>query len=474
MSPSSPSTTLLTLAVGALVLVSCHSLEGPARIESELAGAQEIDWMHSERELTVQDPLGLLDVGPEAFVEPPPTQPEPLVPVVLPQVFTDPTPRSLEFRAAPLSHAWRVLGETGGVNLVLKGAFDELVDISLPTTTLQSALEALARTFDCHVEIQGDLVVVTRDDPFSVRTEVLRLSSIPAAIVAPQLTELLGAESIIVNPERNVILVRGTAPQLAEVRAFVATVDRPDRQVHIEARILEISREDLEDLGIAINAQDISVDTNTATFVTSLLDPQSPVVASFTNHDSTLDYTLTALTRLVDLTVISRPRLIALNNTEAKLEIISEIPYVNATTSTEASGTSVSAQTIEEVEFKDVGLELTVTPTIQDHGLISLNVMQRISEQTGVFNEIPVVDSRNITTSFVVREGQTIAIGGITKNRRLETATGVPILMDLPLVGHFFRRDEDERRAMELVILMTPRLVDPLTAARLRRISDGR
>lgn len=468
----SRSPTAVRVALVAWLLSGCHSIEGPGRIEADVASRQDVDWATAESSLPIGGPHALMDVGDAAFRDPDPVQPTPRPLPPIPVVFDDPTPRALEFRGAPLSHAWRVLGETGGVNLVLKGAFGDVVDVSLPTTTLQGALEALARTYDCVVTLDGELVTVTRDDPFAVRTEVIQLSSIAAEIVAPQLQQLVGPDAIVVNPERNVVLVRGTADQLAEVDAFVRSIDRPDRQVLIEARILEISRDDLEDLGVAIDRQDVSIDGDTASFVSELLDPTSPVLATLTNEDGDLDVAITALNRLVDLTVLSRPRLVALDATEAKLEVISEVPYVNATTTTEASGTNVVGQTIQEVEFKDVGLELTVTPTIQDHGLISLTVIQRISEQTGTFQDIPVVDSRNLTTSFIVREGQTIAIGGISKNRRLETATGVPVLMDLPLIGHFFRRDEDARQSMEIVILMTPRLVDPLTAARLRRTSD--
>ena len=96
-----------------------------------------------------------------------------------------------------------------------------------------------------------------------------------------------------------------------------------------------------------------------------------------------------------------------------------------------------------------------------DGGLISLTVDQEVSEQTGVFQGVPIVDSRHITTGFLVRQGETIMIGGLLKDRHTDKADGIPLLMDIPLLGHAFRNDTTGTEQIELILMMTPWLVDP-------------
>jgi type II secretory pathway component GspD/PulD (secretin) len=155
----------------------------------------------------------------------------------------------------------------------------------------------------------------------------------------------------------------------------------------------------------------------------------------------------------------------ALHGHQAKLEIIKGVPYIQSTASTQSDAGNIGTQTVEEVEFKDIGLELSILPNIQHDGLVSLTLDQKVSVQSGVFNDIPVVQSRNIQTSFVIEEGETIMIGGIMEDSSQERIEGVPLLKDIPLLGHFFTNTHDEHRSTELVILITPRLVDPWSTA---------
>jgi type II secretory pathway component GspD/PulD (secretin) len=397
----------------------------------------------------------------EAEIPPDPVIPEP-EPEPVPLLVEDRTPFGFSLRDAELGHALLMLGEQAGLNVVLDGEFSEPVRMSLPGVRIQSALETLVRTYDCTLEVTDDIVIVRRQDPSALQSRVFILNSTAAIDVQTELSALAGEGAIVVvNAEANVVMVTAPASVLRDVEAYVAAVDRPDRQVLIEARILEIDRSDMLELGSAIARNDIRIDDWSADFVTSLLNPAPSVLAAAGNDSGSMDITLDMLRELVGLEILQRPRLVALQNNMARLEILSEVPYVETTTTTESNVSSIGAQTIEEVQFKNVGLELSITPTIQADGLVSLVVDQRVSVQTDEFNGIPVVDSRTINTSFVVREGDTIMIGGIMSNSQFDTETGVPLLMDIPWLGHLFKSDVRRTTSRELVILMTPRLVDP-------------
>jgi len=376
-----------------------------------------------------------------------------------PQVFRDPTPRALQLRSARLDQALRLLAATGGVSLVLQGDFSPVVELDLPEVPLQAAFELLARTYDCRIELQDGLVLVSRDDPSLVESRVFEVESVSAASLQGDLAAIVTDGSVVVNAARNVIMVTASQPRLREVEKYLASIDRPERQVLIEARILEVSRQELEELGTRIAFNDISVGEDTATFVSSLLAPSNSVLGTVASADGDFDAAINALHALVGLEVLSRPRLLALNNREARLDIVTEIPYVSATTTSEGSATGVGAQTIEEIEYKTVGLKLLVTPSILEGGLVSLTIDQEVSEQTGTFQSVPIVDSRHIVTGFVVAEGQTILIGGLLKQRRADSRDGVPLLMDLPILGRAFRNDVHDDKQVELILLMTPWLV---------------
>lgn len=392
-----------------------------------------------------------------------PAQPDHLAaPVVeIPVLVTDEQPYGLTLRDAELGQALLLLGEMAGLNLVLDGQFSEPVRLSLPGVRLQSAIETLVRTWGCTLDVQGDVIVVRREDPAARRSQVFVLQSASAADVASQVAALAGTDGMVVNPGRNVLMVTAPAARVRDVEAYLQAVDQPDRQVLIEARILEINRSDLLELGSALARNDIAIDDWTASFVTDLLNPAPAVLASAATDSGSMDVSLDMLRELVGLEILQRPRLVALHGRQATLDILSEVPYVQTTTTTDSSTSSIGSTSIEEVEFKHVGLELAITPTIQADGLVSLTVDQRVSVQTGTFNSVPIVDSRSLTTSFVVREGDTIMIGGIMKNSQLESESGVPLLMDIPWLGQLFRNDVRETASQELVILMTPRLVDP-------------
>jgi MSHA biogenesis protein MshL len=116
-------------------------------------------------------------------------------------------------------------------------------------------------------------------------------------------------------------------------------------------------------------------------------------------------------------------------------------------------------------KFIDVGLTLDVTPQIDDSGNIILNVHPIMSERVGDvatpdgISKIPILDVREVDTIVKVREGETIVIGGLIKNRKLNTDTGTKWLMDIPVVKHFFKLNEKEISKSELVIFLTPRII---------------
>ncbi len=389
--------------------------------------------------------------------EAPVVAPRPPIPVV----FTDEKPYALELRGAELAQAFDMLGAMGGANLMLLGDFREPVAGAFPAVTLQSAFATLCEVHDCRVEEKGGIWRVSRTDPGREETRLFELKNVTAQSVEAQIKALLGSSAIVVtNPARNVISATATADRLGEAQRFLGAVDRLDRQVLIECHLIELDEDDLIRVGIEIDAGDVSVDDTTLTFLSSFLSLTPNIIATGSADHSALDASLEALQDDIDLTVLARPKLVSLNNKEAKLEVVTEVPYVKATTSTTGTSTTSGTVTVQEVEFKEVGLKLTLTPAIQEDGHILLHVVQSASEQTGTFLDIPVVSSRSIDDWFLVRDGDTLRIGGILREHARHEVRGIPGLMDVPLLGRLFRFESDAVQRLDLEILITPHVLD--------------
>lgn len=439
-----------------LAVVAGCRLQDPPSLDGPLHAQALAAWAAS-------DPTRAAPEPPVPLMGPLRSAPEPAAPRV-PVVIDDPALFELQLRGSSLGEALLLVAELAGLNLALVGAFDAPVDLSLPAVPLQSAFELLVSMHGCSVELRSHSVVVRRDDPEGRVTRVFPLRSTAAESLQLELTGLIGEQgTVVANAARDVLMVTAPAGLMVRVDEYLAAVDRPERQLILEARILEISRDDLQEIGLEMALNDVAHDDDVASFVADLLTSSTRVLASFEDGADEVDFAINALRTRSALEILARPRLLAVDGKPATLEIVSEIPFVNATTTTEASTSTAGAQTVQEVEFKDVGLTLEVVPTIQEDGLVGLTIDQSVSEQTGVFLDIPVVDSRAIRTSMIVEDGRTIMIGGLQRTRTLQTTTGVPGLMDIPFLGRAFRSEVDQHDVLELVVLMTPRLVDPRT-----------
>ena len=378
-------------------------------------------------------------------------------------IVDDDTLYSFELRGATLANAVNMIGDTGGVNLLLEGDFSEIIDASLPGVTINRALSKLLSVHRCSILRDGDIFVISHDDPLEIQTRIFQLQSVPVTAIGESLKAFVGENgAIVVDIGSNVISVTATARALDDVDAYLGSIDRQEKQVLIEARIIEFSLTDLYELGVNINLGNIHIDDTTATFLSDFLTASQNVVATVAGDRAAVDGALRALSKLTRVNIMSHPNVVARNEKEALIEILEEIPYIDSTvTTTGDAAQGVGTSAVENVEFKEVGIKLKVTPSILNDGCISLTLDQDVSEQVATFNNIPVVNHRHINTQFTVANNNTIIIGGLMKEYYFEEESGVPFLKDLPLLGFLFRGTTRVKEKVELVVLITPRIVSP-------------
>ncbi|MCX5702998.1 MAG: hypothetical protein NT066_00640, partial [Candidatus Omnitrophica bacterium] len=155
--------------------------------------------------------------------------------------------------------------------------------------------------------------------------------------------------------------------------------------------------------------------------------------------------------------ILSNPTVAVINNQEAKIHIGERRAFVTTTTTTGTTTSTVS----EAVTYVDVGVQLFITPTINDEGYVTIKIKPEISSVVGNIttssnNLIPIIDSSTAETSVIVKDGSTIMLAGLGQDEKTETSEGIPVLSKIPILGFFFRSKTQSVVKTELLILLTP------------------
>jgi len=309
--------------------------------------------------------------------------------------------------------------------------------------------------------------------------------------------------TVTVDQRTNTLLITDTAEQIDEVRELVAELDRPVRQVLIESRIV-IARHDFNHqlgvrFGVSAGAEGSSgriysasgssaaagqiANLNRAGTGTTRISSPGPVGGPLlvptlddrlnvnlpvANPAGSLGVSILAADYLLDLElsaletegrgeVISTPRVIAANQAEAYIQQGVEIPFESLQGGTQAGAVNV--------EFKEAVLELRVTPLITPDNRVQLDLTVKqdtVGEifETGRGGSVPSIDTRELGTNVLVENGQTVVLGGIFQEERNFTTTKVPVLGDVPVLGTLFRRRGTDDQKRELLIFVTPSILD--------------
>jgi len=378
---------------------------------------------------------------------------------------------SFEMRGIPLANAIHMAAEMAQVNIFLDAGLEMPIDASFPSIRLDDALDVLLDQNGLRlVEEPAGVYWVRQEDGSQPAKETFRVNSIDVASIEEDLAKLVNEGGrLVVNPEQNFVFVDGTQRDVQLVREYIHGVDRLKRQVLLEVEIVELILDENFQMGISLDLADkkLGDTSNLFSLAQNLSTGSGEFSISIDNAAVPLQTTLTALQQYVGVNVVSSPRILAVTKSPAKVEVITEIPFVKATVSTDVGAGNAGSATIEEVEFKKVGITMDVTPTIQEGGTVEVRIDQKFSNVIEFFQGIPVVDERLLSTVMLIQDGHTVVIGGLQQNSIIEDDTGVPLLMHIPFLGRLFRSDNDSTQKRQLLVFITPRILDSSQAAQL-------
>ena len=404
----------------------------------------------------------------------------------------------------------QLIADMSGLNIVVSDTVQGSVTLRLLNVPWDQALDIVMTTKGLDMRRNGNVVIVAPAEEIAAREqaelealqaletlEPLRSEFIQVNYAkASDLAALMQGEggnsllsergSIAIDARTNMLLVNDTGTSLANIRRLVTALDIPVRQVLIESRVVIVNDDYSRDLGVRFGTT--MVDDNSGDGLLGLtgttagagalvgspplgvggsilpvpappqasrynvnlpvVGPAGSIALAILGSDYLVDLELSALQAEGDGRVVSTPRIVATNQREARILQGTEIPYQQASSS---GATNVS--------FQEAVLSLSVTPQITPDNRVIMDLTVTKDSVGQVFNGVPSIDTRELTTQVVVADGETVVLGGIYETEEIRSEVKVPGLGNIPGLGHLFRSRSTENNNAELLIFVTPKIL---------------
>ncbi|MBC8998313.1 type IV pilus secretin PilQ [Pseudomonas sp. N40(2020)] len=405
---------------------------------------------------------------------------------------------SLNFQDIDVRSVLQLIADFTNLNLVASDTIQGGITLRLQNVPWDQALDLVLKTKGLDKRKIGNVLLVAPADEIAarerqelesqkqiaelapLRRELLQVNYAKAADIAKLFQSVTSAEakidergSITVDERTNNIIAYQTQDRLDELRRIVAQLDIPVRQVMIEARIVEANVDYDKSLGVRWggsiqnkgnwNTSGVSNGSSTTIGTPGSTSTNSPFVdmgtvnntsgigIAFITDNVLLDLELTAMEKTGNGEIVSQPKVVTSDKETAKILKGTEIPYQEASSS---GATSVS--------FKEASLSLEVTPQITPDNRIIMEVKVTKDEPDYLnkVQDVPPIKKNEVNAKVLVNDGETIVIGGVFSNTQSKVVDKVPFLGDVPYLGRLFRRDVVSEKKSELLVFLTPRIMN--------------
>ncbi len=422
---------------------------------------------------------------------------------------------TFNFQDIPVRSVLALIADVSDLNIVVADNVQGNLTLRLTNVPWDQALDIIMDARNLDKRENGNVIWIAPTSEIAAREQELLQAQLDRQILEPLQTVLIPINyskavdlvelilnatsdseygllsergSVTMDERTNTLLVTDTAEKIVKIQELITELDYAVRQVQIESRIVIASSEFAHELGVRFGVQGlhrgsnigvIAADGRAADIVNPAINPRNDGLLdipsypnryqvnlpapstnaatlglSFLSGDWLLDLELSALEARGEGEVISTPRIVTANQAEAFIQQGVEIPYEEATSSGATS-----------VQFKEAVLELRVTPLITPDNRIQLELeikQDTVGEifQTGRGGSVPSIDTRELSTTVLVANGDTVVLGGIFQDETASSEDKVPWLGDIPGVGVLFRRRTNETKKRELLIFVTPTIVE--------------
>ena len=421
---------------------------------------------------------------------------------------------NFNFQDIPVRPVLQLIAEEAGLNIVASDSVAGSVTLRLVDVPWDQALDLILQSKGLDKRRQGNVIWVApqaeiakfEQDKEDARialenrqdlvTEYIRINYHSADAIYKALTEAKGVGGasqggqqggnvdsgflsprgrLVSDPRTNTLMISDIPKKIDEMRRLINEIDRPVDQVVIESRIVIATESFARDLGARFGVTGSRTGNNRAGIGGTLGAPGAlpgglnvslpatpttgtpgGIAYTLLGANFSLDLELTAMQQQQRGEVLSNPRILTTNQREATIQQGKEIGYVTITAST-------GGMVQPTVAFKDVLLELKVTPTITNDDRVFLNMSVSKNEldswlSTAIGN-VPIIAKRQIDTAALIENGQTVVIGGVYEFKDFDSVSKVPFLADIPIIGNLFKKSGRGTDKVELLIFMTPKIL---------------
>ena len=395
---------------------------------------------------------------------------------------------SFDFRDADIRNVFRILSFKSGVNIVAGPEVTGVVTIKLDDVPWQQALDVILDTYGYAYERKGSIISVTTIDILKQRrensallaeqeeleTEIFTLNFGKASEIIESIGKMTSERGAINYDERtNSLIVTDIQGRLDIISDVVDTLDTTTPQVLIEAKIVETTLNDTENLGIdwttTVTARGASrpvsypfkrgaTDSRYAgTVDTPAADDVAYGTLSFTEFQAVLEI----LKSRTDTNILSNPKIVTLDNQPARIQVGTENPIPDFGANSETGQLQTTG-----ITYENVGINFEVTPHVNKAGFVTLDLKPEVSEVAGTRSfqgiDVPLINTEQVETSVMVKDGDTLVIAGLIKDKVTDVKKKLPVVGDLPIVGLLFQKTEKSIVKSDLIIFMTPHIITPV------------
>ena len=304
-------------------------------------------------------------------------------------------------------------------------------------------------------------------------TEAFELQYAKAEDIEDDITSIVteGAGNVVADERTNSLIVTDLPGNMHKIRQAIQMLDQPTRQVFIEAAIVQVTLEDEFFYGIEwtaiMNDPSFWGSVLTGSFANAAITTTTGfgqlTLGSLKNNN--FQATLNLLNSLGDIKILSRPTIACLSGEEAVIHVGKREAIVTGTTSQSGESTITS----DSVEFVDIGLKLTVVPTINRDGFITMKIKPEVSSVTSTVTTgsedeprsiIPIITTSEAETTVKIKDGSMIMIAGLRETDNRKSINGIPYLDEIPIIGAIFSNRTSEKNQTEIVVFLTPHIIE--------------
>jgi len=377
---------------------------------------------------------------------------------------------TFDFNNAHIQNVLRIIAREKKLNIIVGGDVTGGVTASFKDISVYHALDAILRSLGYTYVKEDSIIKVVplSDTEMGTRYYIYEPSYAKVESLKESINDMLSTKGkILLDKVVNQMMIIDSPSNLNRIKEFVKSLDVPPKQVMIEAKIVDVRLTEDESLGINWEILSSKGRTPDPRMEAGFSSDGLRILKYGTIGTTELNATLELLQSNNRLNVLSEPSITTLNNKQAKIQITGKLAYRvwEEEESSEETEGDIKSFTWEE---KETGITLEVTPHIAANNVILMEIKPSTKDlqewlpdpETGYEKGYPVITTREASSEIMVAEGNTLVIGGLIKKSQSVSETGIPVLSKLPIIGIAFRRGTKSITEQELMIFITPHVVD--------------